>query len=307
MSTPRPRGQTITVSQAAALLGRSDRWVQGLVKAGYIERANRGEYTLVAVIRGALAYYEDQITKNNKAAAATRASEARTREIELRIQERSRELIAMEDARAVIGEMAALARDGHPQFAHGGEIRQAHFAWLMGLPKDHFLLRAMFGVPSPYAPFQGTPDARAELGMEAQNLLVNGNRPDARRGLQYRHHHRVKDVGQWIRPAPPARLLLLGRQGWIGLQPIARGPADAGFGGGHGGRMGLSERHEEPRLMVSDMTARHERSPACGGTISIRADHDRQTRPLGAKRGGGISPVGLCPPYETPPPRSHLD
>ena len=110
MSTSRPRGQTITVSQAAALLGRSDRWVQGLVKAGYIDRANRGEYTLVAVIRGALAYYEDQITKNNKAAAATRASEARTREIELRIQERSRELIAMEDARAVIGEMAALVR-----------------------------------------------------------------------------------------------------------------------------------------------------------------------------------------------------
>jgi restriction endonuclease Mrr len=110
MSTSRPRGQTITVSQAAALLGRSDRWVQGLVKAGYIERANRGEYTLVAVIRGALAYYEDQITKNNKAAAATRASEARTREIELRIRERSRELIAMEDARAVVGEMAALVR-----------------------------------------------------------------------------------------------------------------------------------------------------------------------------------------------------
>jgi hypothetical protein len=101
------------------LLGRSDRWVQGLVKAGYIERANRGEYTLVAVIRGALAYYENQITKNNKAAAATRASEARTREIELRIQERSRELIAMEDARAVIGEMAALV----------GRDRPVSFAW----------------------------------------------------------------------------------------------------------------------------------------------------------------------------------
>lgn len=110
MSTSRPRGQTITVSQAAALLGRSDRWVQGLVKAGYIERANRGEYTLVAVIRGALAYYEDQITKNNKAAAATRASEARTREIELRIQERMRDLIPLEDARAVVSEMAALVR-----------------------------------------------------------------------------------------------------------------------------------------------------------------------------------------------------
>lgn len=110
MSEPRTRGQTITVSQVAALLGRSDRWVQGLVKSGYMDRAQRGEYTLVGVIRGALAYYEDQLSKNNKAAVASRATEARTREIELRIQERSRELIPMEDAKAVVGEMAALVR-----------------------------------------------------------------------------------------------------------------------------------------------------------------------------------------------------
>ena len=110
MSEPRTRGQTITVSQAAALLGRSDRWVQGLVKSGYMDRATRGEYTLVGVIRGALAYYEDQLSKNNKAAVASRVTEARTREIELRIQERSRELIPMEDAKAVVGEMAALVR-----------------------------------------------------------------------------------------------------------------------------------------------------------------------------------------------------
>jgi hypothetical protein len=110
MSEPRTRGQTITVSQAAALLGRSDRWVQGLVKSGYMDRAQRGEYTLVGVIRGALVYYEDQLSKNNKAAVASRATEARTREIELRIQERSRELIPMEDAKAVVGEMAALVR-----------------------------------------------------------------------------------------------------------------------------------------------------------------------------------------------------
>ena len=35
MPEQRPaRGQTITVAQAAALLGRSERWVQALVKAG---------------------------------------------------------------------------------------------------------------------------------------------------------------------------------------------------------------------------------------------------------------------------------
>jgi hypothetical protein len=31
MSEPRTRGQTITVAQAAALLGRSERWVRGLM------------------------------------------------------------------------------------------------------------------------------------------------------------------------------------------------------------------------------------------------------------------------------------
>ncbi len=66
MSDGKPRGQTITVSQAAALLGRSERWVQGLVKSGYMDRATRGEYMLVGVIRGALAYYEDQFTKTTR-------------------------------------------------------------------------------------------------------------------------------------------------------------------------------------------------------------------------------------------------
>ena len=110
MSEPRTRGQMLTVSQAAALLGRSERWVQGLAKAGYMDRAGRGEYALVSVIRGALAYYEDQLAKGQKAAVATRVSEARTREIELRIQERSRDLIPQEDAQAVVSEMAAMVR-----------------------------------------------------------------------------------------------------------------------------------------------------------------------------------------------------
>ncbi len=110
MAETRSRGQMLTVAQAAALLGRSERWVQGLAKAGYMDRAGRGEYALVSVIRGALAYYEDQLAKGQKAAVATRATEARTREIELRIQERSRDLIAQEDAQAVVSEMAAMVR-----------------------------------------------------------------------------------------------------------------------------------------------------------------------------------------------------
>ena len=104
------RGNVLTVTQAAALCNRSMPWVQMLAKGGYIVKEAHGKYTLVAIIRGVIAYYEDLQAKSNKAAAANRATDARTREIELRIKERSRELIAMEDARAVVGEMAAAVR-----------------------------------------------------------------------------------------------------------------------------------------------------------------------------------------------------
>ena len=76
--------------------------------------------------------------------------------------------------------------------------------------------------------------------------------------------------------------------------------------GASGGRS-LSMRHKEPHLLVGDMAARHERSPLLGKSTHIRTGHDRQTHPIGAKRGGGTSPVGLRPPCETPHPRYHLD
>lgn len=100
----------LTVNQVAALCGRSTQWVHQLAKAGFVQKQGKNEYALVAVVRGVIAYYEDLQAKNSKSAAASRATEARTREIELRIQERQRDLIPLEDARAVVGEMAALVR-----------------------------------------------------------------------------------------------------------------------------------------------------------------------------------------------------
>lgn len=106
----RQRGNILTVNQVAAFCGRSTQWVQQLVKAGFIQKQGKNQYALVNVVRGVIAYYEDLQTKNSKTAAASRATDARTREIELRIKERSRELIPMEDAKAVVGEMAAAVR-----------------------------------------------------------------------------------------------------------------------------------------------------------------------------------------------------
>ena len=165
----------------------------------------------------------------------------------------------------------------------------------------------MLGVPRPYPSFQSAADTGIKLGMVAHDLFVNGNRPDPRGRLQHRHNLGVENLCQWITAAPAAGLLLLGWQGRVGLDPITRGLTDTRLRGGNGNGMGLSERHEYPHLLVSDMTARHERSSLNGRSIPIRAGHDRQTRPSGAKRWGGISPVGLRPPYETPPQRSHPD
>jgi hypothetical protein len=104
------KGQTISLAQAPTLLNRSPSWVSLLVSKGYITRDGYGKYSVVAIVRGALSYYEDLLEKSNKAAAASRATDAGTREIELRIAERRRHLIPHEDARAVVGEMAAMVK-----------------------------------------------------------------------------------------------------------------------------------------------------------------------------------------------------
>ena len=104
------QGRTLSLQQTATLLDRSISWVQKLVSEGYIARAGTNQYSLVAIVRGLLAYYEDLLEKSNKVAAASRATDARTREIELRIAERRKELIPVEDAKAVVMEFGTIVR-----------------------------------------------------------------------------------------------------------------------------------------------------------------------------------------------------
>ncbi len=102
-----------------------------------------------------------------------------------------------------------LAGNGHAQFAHGSEIRQAHPARLVGLAKDHLLLGAMLGPPGAYPPLQRASDTRAEIGVAAQEFLENRNRPQPRRRLQQRNHLGLENVAQRIRAASVPRGLLL--------------------------------------------------------------------------------------------------
>jgi hypothetical protein len=100
--------QTVNVQQACALLKKSERWVQMRAKEGYIKNV-KGKYELISLF-GVIDYYEMLLAKASKSAAASRVTDARTREIELRIDERQRLLIPVEDARGVVAEHAAIAR-----------------------------------------------------------------------------------------------------------------------------------------------------------------------------------------------------
>jgi len=101
----------IPIGQAARLLMISDERIRQLQKQGYIPRAlKRGVVPLVGAVQGYLRYLREDGRQSTKSAAANRVTDARTREIELRIAERQRDLIPQDDARAVIGEMAAMVK-----------------------------------------------------------------------------------------------------------------------------------------------------------------------------------------------------
>ena len=99
----------VSVTEAAAIFGRTPRWVQALAARGNI-RVGRGLYDLAGLVQAALAEMEGRLEGSARAVAANRASEARAREIELRIAERQRDLIPVEDAKAVVAQIAGLAK-----------------------------------------------------------------------------------------------------------------------------------------------------------------------------------------------------
>lgn len=100
--------QTLTLAQAAALLGRSERFVGNLRERGYVEMPEPGAYPLVGLARGVVAYFEDLIARNEDTTRQAAATDARTREIELRIQRRAADLILAHDVIDMLDQMIAM-------------------------------------------------------------------------------------------------------------------------------------------------------------------------------------------------------
>jgi hypothetical protein len=101
------QGDLITLDVAGRLLMIGAERVRQLIKAGYIQRPKPGHTTIVSAVQGYIRFLKDEDRKDTKKGAAARATDARTREIELRIAERKRDLIPQEDAKAVVAQLAA--------------------------------------------------------------------------------------------------------------------------------------------------------------------------------------------------------
>lgn len=99
---------TIPLQQLAKLLMISVEWVRKLHKAGYIPKTGTDRYPLVGAVQGYIRYMKDEERRTSKVQADSRFRDGRTKEIELRIAEKQRDLIPIEDARA---EVAAMVSD----------------------------------------------------------------------------------------------------------------------------------------------------------------------------------------------------
>ncbi len=99
----------------AGALGRmldvSAQFLGNLLRDGHIHRAaQHGHYQLEASVRGYVHFLRENRKTTSKTAAAQRLQEARADEVQLRVAERQRELIPIEDAEAALDHLLGTVR-----------------------------------------------------------------------------------------------------------------------------------------------------------------------------------------------------
>jgi hypothetical protein len=104
-----PSADMVPIDQIARLFEMTPERVRQLSKLGYISIPKRGYTTLVSAVRGYVRFLKEDARKETKTAAVSRVTDARAREVELRIAEKERELIPRDDANLaldlVVGEV----------------------------------------------------------------------------------------------------------------------------------------------------------------------------------------------------------
>lgn len=117
----------VTAAQAAWLTGLTPRRLQQLVAEGWIKKPD-GHYTDIDTAQGYAAFLKDDNRRGSQAAGKNRANDARAREIELRIAQKEREVIRLDEVVPAIdlllGEVRS-AHDGFPaRFTRDRDLRE---------------------------------------------------------------------------------------------------------------------------------------------------------------------------------------
>lgn len=100
----------ITVDQASKLLMITPQWLRQLAAQGFIPKAVKGRYPMVAAVQGYIKSLKDEDKRSTKTAADSGLKAARQREVELRIAREEGRLIEMEDVEAVVSSVFATLR-----------------------------------------------------------------------------------------------------------------------------------------------------------------------------------------------------
>lgn len=91
----------IPAAQAARLIMVTTQWLRQLSAKGYIPKAVKGNYPMIAVVQGYIKFLKDEERRTSKVQADSGLKAARQREIERRIAREEGKLGEMDDFEAV--------------------------------------------------------------------------------------------------------------------------------------------------------------------------------------------------------------
>ncbi len=97
-------GIVISTTDAAALIGKSRKWLATLVSDGFIRKTGR-YFRPADVAKGHIGFLTDTQRRASKTATLAQVQAARAREIELRIRRADHEIVDLDEALGVLDEI----------------------------------------------------------------------------------------------------------------------------------------------------------------------------------------------------------
>jgi hypothetical protein len=107
----------ITLEQACRLVMLSNERIRQLVRDGYIPKPAKNSYPLVGVVQGYIRFLRDEDRRSSKVASESGLKQARQAEIEMRMAERRRDLVARPDAEAAMDDVVGQINQEFSGFA----------------------------------------------------------------------------------------------------------------------------------------------------------------------------------------------